>query len=158
MMQTTPTTTPAGAIIGTVGTVQPAGPTPPAPVQQLAVDWSVIIPLLFAGVALLITTSVSAWGSLRARQESRATKTTVETNAAIGAAAGKSRDDKLDHITILVNGRYSQVLQELAEVKRLLAVATGRVADHVAADQAARAAADQAAKLAELTRGTPEPA
>lgn len=114
---------------------------------SVGLDWSVIIPLIFAGIALLITTSVSAWNSVRAKQESRATKTAVEINASTGAAAGAVRDAKLDNITILVNGRYSQVLQELADVKGLLAAATGRESDRVKAELAQGQADEQAARL-----------
>lgn len=113
----------------------------------VAIDWSVLIPLIFAGIALLITTSVSAWNSTRAKQESRTTRTTVEQNAAAGAEAGAVRDAKLDNITILVNGRYSLVLQELADVKRQLAAVTGREIDRVAAALAQQAADEQAARV-----------
>jgi hypothetical protein len=36
---------------------------------------------------------------------------------------------KLDHIEILVDGRYSEVLQQLADVRELLAQATGTQGD-----------------------------
>lgn len=37
--------------------------------------------------------------------------------------------EKLDNITVLVDGRYSTVLQELADVKQLLAEETGLKSD-----------------------------
>lgn len=56
---------------------------------------------------------------------------------------------KLDEIHILVDGRYSQVLQELADVKQLLAVATGGAVDQRAATIAQQNADAQAARVAE---------
>lgn len=110
--------------------------TPPT----VGLDWSVLIPLIFAGIALLITTSVSAWNSTRVKKD-------IRDNAAAGAEAGAVRDRKLDNITVLVNGRYSLVLQELADVKRQLATVTGREIDKVAATLAQQAADEQAARV-----------
>jgi hypothetical protein len=42
----------------------------------------------------------------------------------------KSQSVKLDRIEILVDGRYSEVLQQLADVKKLLAKATGQPDDY----------------------------
>lgn len=126
----TPTTS-----VAVVGQAQPS-----PPVVAVGLDWAVLIPLIFAGIALLITTSVSAWASVRAKQESRK-------NAAAGAEAGAVRDAKLDHITVLVNGRYSQVLQELADVRHRLATASGLASDHLQAEVAQARADDQAGRV-----------
>lgn len=56
---------------------------------------------------------------------------------------------KLDEIHILVDGRYSQVLQELADVKKLLADATDTAVDKRAAVVAQENADDQASRVAE---------
>ncbi len=62
---------------------------------------------------------------------------------------------RLEHIEILVDGRYSEVLQELADVKRLLAKQTGEPSDKDRADQAQRRADDQAnrVKAANIHKG-----
>ena len=49
----------------------------------------------------------------------------IRANAAQGMAAGQIRDQKLNRIETLVDGRYSDVLRELAVVKAQLAVITG---------------------------------
>lgn len=146
-MLQTPSVPHAAPIVATVGTLQETAP--PVPVQRLAVDWSVLIPLLFAGVATLITTSVSAWNSLRTKQEVRATRQTVDEHAA-GAAV---RDGKLDRITVLVNGRYSQVLQELADVRYVLAGMSGRAEDQ----RQAQLAQERADAHAQVSRRPPAP-
>lgn len=66
-----------------------------------------------------------------------------------------SQITKLEHIEILVDGRYSEVLQELADVKRLLAKQTGESSDVDRADQAQRRADDQAnrVKAANVVKG-----
>jgi hypothetical protein len=138
MTQSPPSTT----SVAIVGTAQPS-----PPIVAVGLDWTVLLPIIFTGLALLISTSVSAWGSIRAKQGAAATQATVEQNAAAGAAAGAVRDAKLDNITVLVNGRYSQVLQELADVKRLLAASTGTVEDHMKADAAQVRADDQAGRV-----------
>lgn len=140
-----PPSRPPSAVVGTVGTVQETTPIAGGQVQHLSVDWSVLVPLIFAGIALLINTSVSAWKSIRVTKDVRATKTAVERNAVAGAAAGAAREAKLDHISGLVNGRYSQVLQELADVRRQLAAASGREADRIQAAIAQDRADAQAA-------------
>lgn len=74
------------------------------------------------------------------------TKDTVEANAVHGQRAGTMRDKKLDNITLLVDGRYGEVLQELADVRQLFATLTGQPGDQ------ARAAAAQAAATAQIAR------
>lgn len=137
----TPSVPPPAAIVGTVGILQDGTPIAVTPVQHVAVDWSVLVPLIFAGIALLITTSVSAWKTVRVQAA-------IKQNAVDGAAAGAAREAKLDHISVLVNGRYSQVLQELADVRRELAAASGLERDRI---QAA-IAQDRADAQAELVR------
>lgn len=138
----TPSPAPPTTSVAIVGTAQPS-----PPVVAVGVDWAVLIPLIFAGIALLITTSVSAWKSVRATQGIRDTQGTIAQNAAAGAVAGAARDAKLDHITVLVNGRYSQVLQELADVRRLLAAHSGLEADRLKADIAQQQADAQAHRI-----------
>jgi predicted nucleic acid-binding Zn-ribbon protein len=137
-----------------VAVIGQAQPSPP--IVAVGLNWAVLIPLIFSGIALLITTSVSAWNSVRAKQESRATKAAVDVNAANGAQAGAERDKKLDTITILVNGRYGQVLQELADVKRILAASTGLESDRTAATVAQTHADDQAGRVATVAASPPK--
>lgn len=47
-----------------------------------------------------------------------------------------AQDGKLDNITLLVDGRYGEVLKELSDMKDLFATETGRHADRRAADLA----------------------
>jgi hypothetical protein len=58
------------------------------------------------------------------------TKEAVDAVVGINAAQSK----KLDGITVLVDGRYGEVLSELATVKRLLAAESGLQTDQVAAE------------------------
>ena len=50
----------------------------------------------------------------------------------------KQQTKRLDEITILVNGGYGAVLQELADLKLALSVITGLDADRIRADEAQR--------------------
>lgn len=84
--------------------------------------------------------------------------------AVIGAIAAGSvsiikalrdTDEKLGKIHVLVNSRYSAVLEELARVKALLAHATGLRVDKIDALVAQQNADDQAGRVDASTR-TPE--
>lgn len=119
-MQTAQPPPPTTTSVAVIGQAQPS-----PPVVAVGLNWVVLLPVIFAGIALLINTSVSAWNSIRTKQ------------------AGAVRDAKLDNITVLVNGRYSEVLQELADVKRLLAAATGLARDHANAVTAQERADEQ---------------
>lgn len=59
-----------------------------------------------------------------------------------GQAAGAVREAKLDNITVIVNGRYSEVLNELATLKETIAELTGAKADRTAALAARKAVED----------------
>jgi len=54
---------------------------------------------------------------------------------------------KLENIEILVDGRYSAVLQELADVKNLLAISTGLPSDELKANKAQVIADEQAKQV-----------
>lgn len=56
---------------------------------------------------------------------------------------------QLENITFLVDGRYSEVLKELADVKALLATKTGRADDATRADQALIRYEEQEARVQE---------
>ena len=62
-------------------------------------------------------------------------------------AINQVQSGKLDNITQLVDGQYSAVLKELAEVKRVLADVTGRRSDRDGADAAERASNAHAARV-----------
>lgn len=136
-------------VVATVGSLQEVAPLPAAPVQRIAVDWSVLIPVIVAGIVMLINTSVAAWKSVRTNRDVRATRDTVDEHAA-GAA---ERDKKLDRITVLVNGRYSRVLQELADVRHVLAGMSGRAEDK----RQAQLAQERADAHAQVSRTPPAP-
>jgi hypothetical protein len=94
---------------------------------------------------------------LQATREAVATtQAVVQENAEIGRQAGKMRDQKLDNITILVDGRYGQVLQELADVRQLLATHSGTTSDQAAASIAQQAADDQERRV-EQSKARPTP-
>lgn len=69
------------------------------PVVVASLDWAVIIPLIFAGLALLITTFFSAFGIYQNR---KIEKTSKENGA------------KADAIHVLVNSGMSKALSDLA--------------------------------------------
>ena len=56
---------------------------------------------------------------------------------------------KLERIELLVDGRYGEVLQELADVKLMLADKTGKLDDKLRAEQA-QTKADEQTKRVEL--------
>lgn len=60
---------------------------------------------------------------------------------------------KLDNITVLVNGRYLQLLQELAEAYALIAKRSRREGDRRVAAEARQRAEDQAARVAAAAAG-----
>lgn len=61
-----------------------------------------------------------------------------------------TNEQKLDKITLLVNGRYAEVLRELAEVRGLVAKLTGLDSDHEKASHAQRVADDQQSRVQTL--------
>ena len=83
-----------------------------------------IVTILVA-LGALITTIFTAYSAFRAKITAEEVK---EVN--------KDQTKKLDNITVLVDGRYSAVLQELADVKKLLAISTGEKSDDLKADKA----------------------
>jgi len=87
------------------------------------------------------------------------TRVVVDTKVAVDqvVAGGVTRDQKLDRIEVLVDGRYSEVLQELADVKKLLAKATGIEADTDRAENAQGAADRQEIRVAAAGGKTPLP-
>jgi len=99
-----------------------------------------VIGSLAAGVVLII----KAIGD-NSRITNDAVDKASEASARAGEAANKStlaankgveNSNKLDRIEILVDGRYSAVLQELADVKKLLADRSGEIIDRIKADGA----------------------
>lgn len=118
----------------------------PAVVAPVSVWTPAMIGTVIGALATLITTLGGT--AVLIIKEIRATKTVVESNASQGAAAGAVRDEKLGRIEVLVNGRYSEVLSELATVKHLLAQATGNPDDAASALVARIRSDDQATRLA----------
>lgn len=103
-------------------------------------DWNIIIPAIVAGLVTLIgsiTAAIIAWNT------NKKTNTIKED--------GVKRDEKLGRIEVLVDGRYGQVLQELADVKLLLATTTGLKTDSDRASQAQTAADNQIARTTAIT-------
>jgi len=56
------------------------------------------------------------------------------------------QDAKLDNITILVNGRYTEVLKELASLRQIIATTSGLKRDQDKADAARALADDQSSR------------
>jgi len=79
-----------------------------------------------------------------------------ETKAVVVERAA-SQDVELREIKVLVDGRYGEVLQELADMKKLLASETGRKADAQQAASAQKRADDQVARVAEAGKKGSEP-
>lgn len=101
---------------------------------MLSIDGIVAI---IGALSLLITTFFTAWAAYKAKVGADVVK--VETVA---------QTKKLDNITILVDGRYGEVLQELADIKRIFAQTTGLPADATKADVAQETADAQHARTA----------
>jgi hypothetical protein len=80
---------------------------------------------VLGAIGLLVTTIFTGWAAFKA-------KTTVDGVKTVNDVQSK----KLDNITVLVDGRYGEVLQELADVKDLLAATTGTKMDRLKADKA----------------------
>lgn len=116
-----------------------------APTVVTGIDWTILIPVIVAGLVTIIgavSAAVLAW------QTKAKTVTIAETNL--------EQDVKLKRIEILVDGRYGQVLEELAEVRRLLAAESGLASDHDKANIAQQRADSQAARVTAATPHTPE--
>jgi hypothetical protein len=84
----------AQAVVGTIGAL----PTPPnaSTVVPVGLDWAVLLPLIFAGLALLITTTGNLIISYRNGRKSDA------------------NGDKADAIHVLVNSSMTKALADLA--------------------------------------------
>ncbi len=99
------------------------------------------ISLVVGGVVTIIGAIVT--GVISVINALRVTREKVEQVASSSAISG----EKLNRIEVLVDGRYSQVLQELANVKLLLANATGLTLDADRAKIAQRTADEQAKRV-----------
>lgn len=64
-----------------------------------------------------------------------------------GETAGAKQDAKLDNITLLVDGRYGEVLKEIAGLRRLVAEQSGLETDMKGAVDAQLKADEQAARV-----------
>jgi hypothetical protein len=117
----------------------------PLAIAAISVSATAIIGSLVAGIIAII----------RVLAETRAVKTEVINNAETSAIVGKARDRKLDRIEILVDGRYGEVLQELADMKDLLAKITGKPSDIAKAEAAQTKADEQVARV--VASGPPVP-
>jgi type IV secretory pathway TrbL component len=95
------------------------------------------------GAAVVVVVGAVVAGVISIITAVHATRTKVENVV----TANVKSDLKLDRIEVLVDGRYSEVLQELADVKKLLAQATGVEADIGRAGQAQGAADRQEARV-----------
>jgi hypothetical protein len=108
----------------------------------------VVITLIIGGIVTVIgalTTAIIA--IIAAVDKMREVKTAVEKVGNTNVDQNK----KLDNITILVDGRYSEVLQELADVKKMLADKTGLSSDLINAEVAQRRADDQSKTVRKAT-------
>jgi len=100
-------------------------------------------------IAVIVTGAVTVIGALVAGITSIIVTVRASKKVDTVIAATTGQDAKLDNITILVDGRYSQVLQELADVKRLMAETTGSTADSKDAAKAQKTADAQHALVAD---------
>lgn len=95
------------------------------------------------GAVVLIIGAITT-AALKIIEALHATKEVVVKTAAVNVR----QDAKLDQITFLVDGRYTSVLHELSDVKRLLAEVTGKPADIKAANKAQTDVDEHAAHVA----------
>jgi len=119
----------------------PSEPLPPQMPGRSLSDILVIIAAITASVASTITLLRSG----RVAKAVEETKVTVEATKEINEAQTK----ELGEVKVLVDGRYGEVLQRLADVERLLADETGRKADKARAVSSQKAADEQAARVVE---------
>lgn len=133
----------ASALVQPVSTVAPGLLNPPVLVA-------------FGGVVVAIIGAIST-AALAILREIRSTKTLVTENAVRGAEVGVKRDAKLDRIEVLVNGRYGEVLQELATLRQSIANVSGKHVDQMLADAAQARATNQVTQVAKLIVPKEEP-
>jgi len=81
---------------------------------------------IIGSIGVLVTTVFTAWAAFKAKTAASAAKVIGDENKVTGV----TRDKKLDNITVLVDGRYGQVLQELADMNKKFAILTGVSEDH----------------------------
>lgn len=114
---------------------------------------TLLSPAVLTGITSAIVAIIGALaaGIVKVLQEVKATKGLVKNSAQVGATVGEARDRKLDRIEVLVNGRYSEVLHELAVLRQAIADMTKHPGDQVLADAALRRAEDQARRVESLT-------
>jgi hypothetical protein len=67
----------------------------------------------------------------------------------VAALKSLSTDKKVDNITVLVDGRYSEVLSEIATLTDVIANASGLPGDRLKADAAKLRADSQSARVAD---------
>jgi hypothetical protein len=106
------------------------------------VDPAVVIAGAIAIIAAISTASVAIIGALRQ------TKDVVTRTAQVNV----EQSEKLDTITILVDGSLSDVLQELADVKLAIATLSGLEADKIKAADAQEKADRQSERVKEAKK------
>jgi hypothetical protein len=130
--------------------------TTPIPLPTTGVAaW--LTPATLLGIGGLLVTIIGALTKavIAVLQEVKSTKRLVTSNAEVGAQIGEQRDRKLDRIEILVNGRYGEVLQELATLRQEVATHSGKAGDQALANAAQVRATDQIKRVVQLVT-TPE--
>lgn len=136
-----------------------AVPVPIPVVIDPSLSAATIAAITAAAVTVIGTLTGGIVSIIVALRDTRAkvaeTKVAVEHNAELGRKAGAARDQKLERIEVLVDGRYSEVLQELADMKLLLAKSTGLRADHDQATSAQQRADSQHARVAAFPPSLP---
>ena len=98
---------------------------------------------ILSALTVAITTIITTARQAKVGATVEATKHTIEDVQKEGVV----RNTKLDRIEVLVDGRYSEVLKELAMVRALLADRSGDAGDQLKADKAQRLSDDQAQRV-----------
>ena len=96
------------------------------------------ISLVIGGIVTVVGAIVAGILSIITAINSSKDRVTQETQVVKDKIVEVNNENarKLDNITILVDGRYSEVLRELAEVRQLLADKTEERSDQIKADVA----------------------
>lgn len=125
---------------------QLAGTYPPVPIP---VTFSPAAITAFGAMAVLVIGAMvtGVVTIIRVLAETRTVKTAIAVNAQTSERVGAQRDTTLKRIEILVDGRYGDVLQELADLKELVAGMTGKPTDILKAQAARRKADEQVARV-----------
>ena len=115
--------------------------------QTVEVSGSMATTIISGALLIIGALSAAIVKIIQALNESRInTKQVVEQTKTV-VEQNNEQIKQLNRVEILVDGRYGEVLQELSDVRRLLAAQSGTTADSDKADAAQVKATEQAKRV-----------